>query len=238
MITVKQAQSEIIWFINGDGFAKSTSIYEYIKFFEDREKMLRSIYKENFELNEETGNYEDNGKWRLIYCHINRPTQLLSDEFETEEDADNEILNRIYYDFEKSCAEYFSSEKEAELVIIERMADEYSIDPIVAESIFRKKKIVFDIRQTENAIHQAMITKEREQRKKWLSIAVPAEADSIIIDSRFKDALLYAETANGYEKSKRMASAMKWLLQRNGLTEIKTDFWQVLRLLKAKAEIE
>lgn len=33
-----------------------------------------------------------------------------------------------------------------------------------------------------------------------------------------------------------MASAMKYLLQRNNIAEIKSDFWKVFRILKAKAE--
>jgi hypothetical protein len=38
------------------------------------------------------------------------------------------------------------------------------------------------------------------------------------------------------EKSNASASMMKSLLQRNNINVIKSDFWEVFRILKAKAE--
>lgn len=65
---------------------------------------------------------------------------------------------------------------------------------------------------------------------------IKKEALTIIIDEDFKTALAWAAEATGNEKSDRMASAMKGLLSRNNIAEIKTDFWKVFRILKSKAE--
>lgn len=62
------------------------------------------------------------------------------------------------------------------------------------------------------------------------------EATSIIIDDQFSADMAKGEQLIGKEKSARMASAMKGLLQRNNIVEIKSDFWKVFRILKAKAE--
>ena len=67
-----------------------------------------------------------------------------------------------------------------------------------------------------------------------MAVEVPIEADSILIDDEFKNAVKWAEEARGYEKSKRMTSAMKGLLERVGKDKIDTDFWQVFRILKSR----
>lgn len=64
--------------------------------------------------------------------------------------------------------------------------------------------------------------------------ATITEAESIIIDDEFKNAIKWAEATSGKEKSDRMASAIKGLLARNGKEKIESDFWKVARILKAK----
>lgn len=66
--------------------------------------------------------------------------------------------------------------------------------------------------------------------------AIVAEADTIAIDFEFKFQLRWASQVGGKEKSDRCVKIIKALLERNGIEVLKTDFWQVFRILKAKAE--
>jgi hypothetical protein len=159
--------------------------------------------------------------------------------FDNEEEADLYYYERCqWYISEKNwnapCQ--YDSEEEAENGIIERMADNDSIDKEVAASIYRKSKIVKEAREIAAKIHPAKVTAEYEARKARLAIEVPAEAASLTIDEQFKAAVKWANEASGNEKSQRSASALKGLLERNGRTEITSDFWQVYRILKAQTE--
>jgi len=67
-----------------------------------------------------------------------------------------------------------------------------------------------------------------------LNAAIQSEANSLVIDDEFKAAVNWGNEADGYEKSDRMAIAMKGLLARNNKEKIVTDFWKVFRILKAE----
>lgn len=225
MTTVKQAKEITIYVIDNEtSMVSATALYNHVMLFEDENK-------------QSTRFDDEEGVWYIDNHRVNRSTTRGNIPFDTEEEAEDDIFDNIYnYDFEKSTGtEYFSSEKEAEDVIIERMMQWHDISKKVAVHIYRKMKIVFIARQIKNAIHRAQITKEYNERKAWLAIEVPKEADSIVIDDEFKTAIKWAEETKGKEKSDRMASAMKGLLSRNGKEKIETDFWQVIRILKAKA---
>jgi len=159
--------------------------------------------------------------------------------FDNEEDAELYYYERCqWWVLEKNwdAPTYYFSEEEAENDIIERMADIDSIDKDVAASIYRKSKIVKEAREMADKIHRAKVTAEHEARKRRLAIEVPAEAASLVIDEQFKAAVRWANEATGQDKSQRSASALKGLLERNGRTEITSDFWQVYRILKAQTE--
>ncbi len=151
--------------------------------------------------------------------------------FDNAEDAD------LYY-YER--CEWFISEKnwdaprwfENEYDAIQDMADSLERSPEVIIRYLSLSRIT----ARKEAEHRAEITRQYEKRKAWLSVEVPKEADSITIDEDFKQAIKWAGEAAGKEKSDRMASAIKGLLSRNGIAEIKTDFWQVARILKDKAK--
>lgn len=81
---------------------------------------------------------------------------------------------------------------------------------------------------------KAETERAEEERKAQIAIEATREANSLVIDEAFKSAVAWADEAGGKEKSKHMASAMKGLLERNGVDYIKSDFWQVLRILKMK----
>ena len=78
--------------------------------------------------------------------------------------------------------------------------------------------------------------KIESDKKEAFKSAILAEANSVSTDQDFAADLKWAGEVSGAEKSDRMASAMKALLSRNSIEKVDTDFWQVFRILKAKAE--
>lgn len=238
MTTVKEAQETTIYIVNRNNMIEETNLYDHVMNFESENK-LTSEYHEDEEIDEETGTITDNGKWRLRYHRVNRPSHLLDEEFETEEEADDEIFDRIYrIDFERANEDtlYFYSEEEARRDIIYVMSGEFDIDKDVAANIYRKQVIVFEERKKRAAILQAKATAERNERVAYLSKAVPEEAASIVIDDQFKQDIEAADLLAGMEKNNAHAASMKGLLSRNNIEKINSDFWQVFRILKAKAE--
>lgn len=239
MTTINKAKEEIVYIIDENMMIIPISWYDHVMNFQDREKVLSAEYVEDIEIDEETEEVTDNSYWGLRYSQINRRSIMLTDRFDSEEEAEDEIFDRICkYDFEKSneSTMFFLTPENAEEDIIETIADRNDIDKVVAASIYDKQKKVFAARQIKDAIHRANVTKEYAERKAWLAIEVPKEAASIVIDDEFKTAIKWAEEVKGNEKSTRMASAMKGLLARNNKEKIETDFWQVIRILKSKAE--
>lgn len=236
MTTVKKAKETEIWIIK-NSFPEKTNLYDWVMNFEDEDKLI--ITHDEEPEKDDTGNwYDSNNEWKVIFKPVNRNSRFIQI-FESEEEAEDFCFNRIFeYDFNEPNEDtsYFYSEKEAEDFIIERLADNLQIDLDVAKHIYRKSKIVFDIRKKRDAEHRAKITAEHEARKKWLSVEIPKEAASLTIDEQFKAAVRWADEATGNEKSQRSASALKGLLERNGKAKIDSDFWQVYRILKAQTE--
>lgn len=238
-MTINKAKEEIVYIIDENMMIIPISWYDHVMNFQDREKVLSAEYVEDIEIDEETEEVTDNSYWGLRYSQINRRSIMLTDRFDSEEEAEDEIFDRICkYDFEKSneSTMFFLTPENAEEDIIETIADRNDIDKIVAASIYGKQKKVFKARQIKDAIHRSKATKEYKEHKAWLGVEVPKEAANIVIDDEFKNAIKWAEEAKGNEKSTRMASAMKELLARNNKEKIETDFWQVIRILKSKAE--
>lgn len=79
------------------------------------------------------------------------------------------------------------------------------------------------------------MTKRHEEHKAWLAIEVPKEADSITMDQEFKEDIAAAMLLTSKEKSNACQLALTQLLNRSHSMPIRTDFWQVLRILKNKA---
>jgi len=80
------------------------------------------------------------------------------------------------------------------------------------------------------------LKRDNSSYKRWHDDQlVKMEARTITIDEQFREALLWASEATGNEKSERCASAMKGLLSRNNIELVKSDFWKVFRILKARA---
>lgn len=151
--------------------------------------------------------------------------------FATEEEAE------LHY-YERS--EWYVTEKNWDAPRFHNTKDDAIADfaegvgkPVEVVERYFALKAITDRKEKER---RAEITSRNDERKAWLAVEVPKEAESLVIDEEFKQAIQWAGEATGNEKSNRMSSALKGLLQRNGRKEIKTDFWQVLRLLKAKAE--
>jgi hypothetical protein len=147
--------------------------------------------------------------------------------FDNEEDA------KLYY-YER--CEWFISEKNWDAPkwnssyeeAVQEMADSNNRPVEVMERYLKLQAIT----KRKDAERIAKITAENEKRKAWLSVEIPKEAASLIIDNEFKEAVKWATQVTGREKSNRMASALKGLLSRNNKSAINTDFWQVLRILK------
>lgn len=239
MKKVNEAKNEKVWVIMDNGFPEQTNLYDWVMKFEDEDKLIATHDEEPEQ--DEAGNwYDANNEWKVVLKRVNRSSQFV-ETFDSEEEAEDFCFDRIFnYDFQNANEDtgYYDSEKEAEEVIVERLSSVLYIDLEVAKNIYRKSKIVFDIRQKRDAEHKAKITAEHEARKVWLSVEVPKEAASITIDEDFKAAIKWASEATGNEKSNRMASALKGLLARNGKDKIETDFWQVLRILKSQTLIK
>lgn len=236
MTTVKQAKETIIYVIDREtGFPIETTLYDWVTNFEDENKLSVEYVQDQY-VNDD-GEFEDGGKYFLRYRRVNRPSQLLSESFDTEEEAEDEIFDRIYrYDFEKAGAwentEFFESEDDCEANIISRIADDYSIHVPVAESVYKRMKLLSEKRAIRQADNVAKYEADRAKRE----ALIPVEVATITIDQQFKSALLFASEATGKEKSDRMASAMKGLMQRNNIEKINSDFWKVFRILKAKSD--
>jgi len=231
MTTVFEAKTETIWVIGENGHPKETNFYDWVMNFQDENRLTVEFFED---LDPE--NYS-NGVYKLRYHRVNRPSVLLDELFETEEAAEDEKFDRILrYDFERSIenTSYFHSIEDAENDIVETIENKYNIDKEVAASIYRKKKIVDSIRAERDAVRQKEWAKEAAERKSWLEKSVPAEAESIMIDEDFKAAVKSASLLTGKIKSEAMATAFNHLLYRQKFGEIKSDFWQVFRILKAK----
>jgi len=89
---------------------------------------------------------------------------------------------------------------------------------------------VIAMKATEKKQAQVAYNADRDM----LNAAIQSEANSLVIDDEFKAAVNWGNEADGYEKSDRMAIAMKGLLARNNKEKIVTDFWKVFRILKAE----
>lgn len=185
-----------------------------------------TVYNEQTEENEVTVRIE----WQIWTWGVNGNNPRYSGtSFDNEEDAE------LYY-YERS--EWYISEKNWDAPRWHSTYDEAITD--FADTFEKSKEVVrrhlkiSAITARKAAEHRAEVTKQHDQRKEWLAIEVLKEADSIVIDDEFRTAVKWAGEAAGDEKSKRSASAMKGLLQRLGLSEIKTDFWQVYRIIKNK----
>lgn len=216
------------------------------KVYDGRDKLIGEEEYNN--LDEEEQEYYSHitetgsGVWEIWSQKINRNAERCTwlGTFDSEDEADLAIYDRVewYYVSEKNwdAPIFWGTEEEAADDIIEAMADQFDIDKDVAASIY-SKKIRVDAKRKELAIaHRAKVTAEYEARKAWLVTAVSAEADTIEIDNAFIEAMKTANQLSGNEKSSHCARSFKALLERNNIIEIKSDFWQVFRVLKAKAE--
>lgn len=105
-----------------------------------------------------------------------------------------------------------------------------------SEKVVRRYIAIGKITARKDAEHRAQVSKEYAERKARLVISAPKEADSILIDREFCSAIASAKKMCGQEKSVAIISAVKGLLERNNKDQINSDFWQVARILKAKAE--
>lgn len=185
-----------------------------------------TVYNEQTEEDEVTIRTE----WQIWSWGVNgNHPRYSGTSFDNEEDAE------LYY-YERS--EWYISEKNWDAPRWHSTHDEAVTDFAnsveKSEDVVRRYLSISAIAARKAAEHRAMITKQNDQRKEWLAIEVPKEADSIVIDDEFRAAVKWAEQVNGNEKSTRMASAMKGLLARNNKEKIETDFWQVIRILKSK----
>lgn len=159
--------------------------------------------------------------------------------FDNAEDADLYFFERCeWYISEKNWEApiFYDTEEEAENSIIEMLAEAENLDKKVAASIYAKSKKVAAMRAELDKIHRQKVTADYQKRKKWLEIAVPAEAGSIIIDEEFKNEVKKANNLRSKEKSKAITIAFNQLLCRQNIPEIKSDFWEVLRIIKSRLQ--
>mgnify|MGYP000396779305 CR=1 FL=1 len=182
---------------------------------------------------------EVSGKFEICAQKINRAAERCTNlgQFDSEEEAENEIYERqFWYINEKNwnAPAFFLKIEDAENELIEFMSESMQIDKDVAASIYSKQKRVDAARAIKDAEHRAKVDKEYAERKAWLAIEVPKEAEAITIDQQFKEDIAAAMLLSSKEKSKACEHSLSSLLNRTG-RKITTDFWQVLRILKAKA---
>lgn len=198
---------------------KPITYKDYLCYFDDENKLF--IVE-----NEESGFFE------IWIKEVNRPAKKTNNfDCETEEDAELEIFAAIErYIFNKNwnVPIFLDTYKDA---IIE-MAEHLERSTDVIERYLKLQKIT----SRKDVEHRAKITAEYEARKQWLQIEVPKEAESIVIDELFKSDVLAANKLSGKDKNKAHTVACAALLNRLGGISIKTDFWQVMRILINKVK--
>lgn len=170
------------------------------------------------------------GKFEIWAQKINRKAErcIWLGEFDSEEEAELEIYQRTAdYISEKNwdAPVFWDSKEEA----IEDLAGSLEKP---AEVISRYLAIAA-ITARKDAEHRAKVTAEHNAHKEWLAIEVPKEADSIAIDEQFQKDIAAACILKSKDKSNACEQALSALLNRLQI-KIKTDFWQVLRILKSK----
>jgi hypothetical protein len=183
---------------------------------------------------DEQDNYKWNGEvvkeWQIWSWGVggNHP-YYTGISFDNEEDA------KLYY-YER--CEWYVQEKNWDAPIwfdnYEESLTEFANSVDKSEDVVKRYMAISHIAKRKETERRELIIKQNEERKAWLTIEVPKEANSIVVDDEFKVAVKWAEEVAGNEKSNRLISATKALLQRNGKDKINTDFWQVVRILKAK----
>lgn len=150
--------------------------------------------------------------------------------FDSEEDAE------LYY-YERS--EWYISEKNWDAPQWHSTHDEAITDFAntleKSEGVVRRYLKLSAITARKAAEHRAEMTRQNDERKARLAIAVPAEANRITIDEEFVKAIATI-TGNNNKKNPLYISATKALLARNGIEKIQSDFWQVMRILITKAK--
>lgn len=237
-------QLEAIGFIVVDGSVEEISYKDYLDEYGRDETTTPNGIGDRLHIREEVVDHTEEGddikEWQIWTWGVrgNHPSHCGPD-FNNEEDAELYYYERSeWYVQEKNwdAPAFYGTESEAENDIIEVMAEKDSIDKTVAASIFSKRKRVNAKRSVLIKQHLEKFDKEYIERKEYLAIAVPAEADSITIDKIFIDDVKELKHKSGVDKSNYAASIMKGLLSRNNMGRIQSDFWQVFRLLKSKAE--
>lgn len=222
-----------------DGEVEEMSYQEYLKEYGIDETTTPNGLGDRMHIREvEEGNVIEWQIWSWGTCG-NHP-RFTGTSFDNAEDAELYYYERCeWYIQEKNwnAPSFFYTEKEAEDHIIHDISDVNRIDLGVAAHIRRKQIIVKKERATREAAHRAKITAEYEARKAYLATAVPAEAATFVIDEKFIRDLKEAKNLIKQDKNNRHASALKGLIERNGKEKIESDFWQVFRILKAKAGI-
>jgi hypothetical protein len=238
ILKANEAKQQLIWFVNENGFSQEESLFDFVYRFEDENKLGYRLY-EDYEIDEETGKIVDFSKYRIYFNRVNRASEYIHEEFDSEEEAEDYLFNAVFnHDFQANktfeiSTEYFESEEEAEDSIIELIADTENIDKNVAESYFNKKKLVYKRRAEYAKIHREKINAENAKRNLFISENIGAEIESIAIDDNFKMDMEAAAKLQSKEKSRLQELAFSALLKRNNV-EIKTDFWQVFRSVKNK----
>lgn len=170
-------------------------------------------------------------EWQIWSWGTGNNPYYIGTSFDNEEDA------TLYY-YER--CEWYINEKNWDAPIFHDTKEEAIED--MANSLDKPTEVVVRylaisaITARKNAEHREKINKENAERKEKLAIEVPAEAATIKIDQIFVDGVKLLKNMEGQEKSNSSASMMKSLLQRNNIEKIKSDFWQVFRILKANAE--
>lgn len=253
-MTTQQLQSIGYIAIISEKEIKQISYKDYLNYFDNSEMRMwveecteQAYLKGNETIDEyrydnlteeEQDDYTDigkqpNGKFEIWAQKVNRKAERCNNfgEFESEEEAELEIYERTeWYIGEKNwdAPIFFESEEEA----IADLAASFE-KPVEVITRYLSIKAITDRKNKE---HRAKVDLEYTARKAYLATAVPAEAETIAIDRLFIEGTKELKSKTGNEKSQYSASIMKGLLQRNNIEKIETDFWQVFRILKSKAE--
>lgn len=188
-ISAKEARGQEIFVIEtkrGELVVESTNLYDFVmismeelttrdgvqgKYFVNEKEQDCSCYDEEDECFDSDCEKCLGHGFEIVYNAMswnrgNRGAEIL-DTFDTEEEADDYIFDRVYkYDFssdDQRSTTYYSTEEEAKEAIIKMLADDWGVDVDVVESILRKKEIV-EQKRFEQRIERE--TKERERVEK------------------------------------------------------------------------
>jgi len=163
----------------------------------------------------------------------NHPSHIGPD-FETEEEAENEVLEHFEYNLEKfdNTPPYYYSQSETEASLIENMEYDLGVDFEVAKSIYSKMQRV----KVRRAAFARIAENKRIEAKKESEKFIEIEAQKLFEKRGEIENLFNVTGMSNIEKQAKQVADMKNLISHAGIENgiLKAPFWSVFKSVSAK----